>query len=316
MEEFAEKLTKNSFADKIFFCNSGAEAIECCIKAVRKYHDVTGRPNKFRIISFTGAFHGRTLAAIWASKRDPLIQEGFGPAVDGFDNVEFNDIEAVKEAITDETGAILIEPIQGDGGIRKADKNFLKQLRKICDEKNILLCFDEIQSGMGRTGKLFAHELYGVTPDILTSAKGIGGGFPLGACFFTKKAAQGMTFGTHGTTYGGNPLAMAVGNAVIDEILSQGFLDRVTESGNILKEKLINLARKYPRAIDEVRGEGLLLGIKFIPNNKEIARSLEDGGLLVAVASDNVVRLLPPLIINERHIEKAVDIIDNVCKKY
>lgn len=314
MQEFADKLTDNSFADTVFFCNSGAEAIECCIKTVRKYHDATGNPDRYRIITFTGAFHGRTLAAIWASKRDPMMQEGFGPAVEGFDNVEFNDMEAVKAAITDETAAILIEPVQGDGGVRVTDKEFMKALRKLCDKKGILLCLDEIQCGMGRTGTLFAYEQYGIKPDIVTCAKGIGGGFPLGACLMTEKAAKGMTPGTHGSTYGGNPLAMAVGKVVVEELMSNGFLENVLAMGNQFREGLELIARKNPDFIEEVRGVGLMLGIKCVTDNKEFVAKLEEGGLLAAPAADNVVRFLPPLIINERHVRKALDIIEAVCK--
>jgi acetylornithine/N-succinyldiaminopimelate aminotransferase len=316
MQELADLLTENSFADTVFFCNSGAESVECAIKMTRKYHDATGNPDKYRIITFTGAFHGRTLAAIWASKRDPLMQEGFGPPVEGFDNVEFGNIEAVKAAITPETGAILVEPIQGDGGIRPAGKEFLKQLRQLADEHGLLLCFDEIQCGMGRSGKFFAHELYGVTPDIVTSAKGIGGGFPLGACLATDKAAQGMTIGTHGSTYGGNPLAMAVGYAVVEELIKPEFLANVTLMGEVLKAGLESLAKKYPNVIAEARGLGLIQGLKLIPNNKEFGAKLEDEGLLVASAAENVIRLLPPLIINESQINDALAAIDKVCGGY
>ncbi len=316
MQEFADKITAKTFADSIFFCNSGAEAIECCIKTVRKYHDATGNPDKFRIITFEGAFHGRTLAAIWASKRDPLIQDGFGPPVDGFDNVPFGDLEAVKNAITDETAAILVEPIQGDGGIRPTSQEFLEGLREIADEHGLLLCFDEIQCGMGRTGKLFAHELYGVEPDILASAKGIGGGFPLGACLVSQKAAVGMTLGTHGSTYGGNPLAMAVGNAVFNEVSQAEFLENVVNMGDILKGKLEELAEKYPNVIKEVRGVGLLLGLQTVVNNKEFSAKAEGHGLLVPCASDNVVRLLPPLIIDESHINEAIESLSKTCEEY
>lgn len=316
MMELAGKLTDKTFADSMFFCNSGAEAIECCIKAVRRYHDETGNPEKYRIITFTGAFHGRTLAAIWASKRDPLIQEGFGPAVEGFDNVEFNSLDAVKAAITPETGAILVEPIQGDGGMRVCSEEFLKGLRKIADENGLLLCLDEIQTGMGRTGKLFAHELYGIKPDIMTSAKGIGGGFPLGACLFSEKVAATMKLGTHGSTYGGNPMAMAIGNAVFDEISKPDFLKHVSEMGAIFKDKLEKLAKKYPNVIREIRGKGLMLGIQFLPNNKEMVAKLESHGLLAPAAGDNIVRLLPPLIIDESHIDEAIDILDKVCREF
>lgn len=313
MKEFADLLTKNSFAETVFFCNSGAESIECAIKMVRKYHDADGHPNKFRIISFTGAFHGRTLAAIWASKRDPMMQEGFGPPVDGFDNVEFGNIEAVKAAITPETAAILVEPIQGDGGIRPAKREFLQQLRALADEYKLLLCFDEIQCGMGRSGKLFAHELYDVKPDIVTSAKGIGGGFPLGACLATAEAAKGMTSGTHGSTYGGNPLAMAVGRVVVSEVIKPEFLANVNKMGELLQKGLQGLAKKYPSIIKEARGLGLIQGLQVVPNNKEFGVKLEDAGLLVATAAENVVRLLPPLIVNEEQINEALAAIDKVC---
>jgi len=316
MKEFADLLTQNSFADTVFFCNSGAESIECAIKMMRKYHDATGNPDKFRIITFTGAFHGRTLAAIWASKRDPMMQEGFGPPVDGFDNVEFGNIEAVKAAITPETAAILVEPIQGDGGIRPAGAEFLKQLRQLADENGLLLCFDEIQCGMGRSGKLFAHELYGVKPDIVTSAKGIGGGFPLGACLATEKAAVGMTSGTHGSTYGGNPLAMAVGRVVVTEILKPEFLANVVKMGELLKVGLEKLAKKHPKVIVEARGLGLIQGLKLVPNAKEFAVKLEDAGLLVPTAAENVIRMLPPLIVEQKHIDEALTAIDKVCADY
>ncbi|MDB2414652.1 aspartate aminotransferase family protein [Rickettsiales bacterium] len=316
LNELADMITDNSFAEKVFFCNSGAEAIECSIKMIRKYHDATGNPNKFRIISFTGAFHGRTLAAIWASKRDKLMQEGFGPPVEGFDNVEFNNLEAVKSAITDETAAILVEPIQGDGGIRPCDKEFLQGLRKLADEHGLLLCFDEIQCGVGRTGSLYAYEQYGVTPDIMTTAKGIGGGFPLGACVATKKAAVGMTLGTHGSTYGGNPMAMAVGKAVLEEVIKPEFLQNVVKLGDLLKSELQKIADKYPQAIEEVRGKGLLLGIKVKSENKLFVEKLYDKGLLTAPAADNIVRLLPPLNIDENHVSEACKIIEQICEGF
>lgn len=314
MNEFSELLTKNTFADSMFFCNSGAEAIECCIKACRKYQDEIGKPDRYRIITFRGGFHGRTLAALWAGKRDSLMQDGFGPPVDGFDNVEFNDIEAVKGAITDKTAAILIEPIQGDGGIRVADKKFISELRKLCNSEGLLLCFDEIQSGVGRTGKLYAYEHFGITPDIMTTAKGIGGGFPLAACLFSEKAAQGMSIGTHGSTYGGNPLAMAVGKAVLEEVLSSGFLSEINKMGAMLKTGLEEVQSQYPQVIEEVRGIGLFLGLKLIPNNKEFVAKLQDLQMLAPPAADNIVRLLPPLVINERHVVKAISIIKEACE--
>lgn len=316
MQELANKLTKKTFADTVFFCNSGAEAIECLIKMVRKYHNVTGNTGKYKIITFSGAFHGRTLAAIWASKRDKLMQEGFGPPVEGFVNIPFGDIDAVKDAIIGETAGILVEPIQGDGGIRVPPAGFLKQLREICDEKKILLCFDEVQSGMGRSGRLFAHELYDVEPDIMASAKGIGGGFPLGACLATEKAAQGMTLGTHGSTYGGNALAMAVGNKVFDVISDPMFKVKVHEKGKRLKNGMLDLAMKFTDVIKEVRGEGLLLGLKVIPDNKEFIQKLEDNGLLNAAAGENVVRYLPPLNISDTEIDEALEKTAATCKEF
>lgn len=308
METYASRLTSLTFADTVFFCNSGVEAVECCFKMVRKYHDATGNPDRYRIITFTGAFHGRTLAAIWASKRDSNLQEGFGPPVDGFDLVEFNNIEAVRAAITPETGAILIEPIQGDGGVREAHREFLIQLRKLADEHGLLLCFDEIQTGMGRTGTLFAYGQYGVTPDIMTVAKGIGGGFPMGACLATERAAQGMVLGSHGSTYGGNPMAMAIGQAVLNEVTCPGFLEHVIAMGDLLKKGLLKLQKRYPNHIAEVRGRGLLLGLKIdnaIPC-KEVMAQLAETGLMVAPAADNTLRYLPPLIIQKRHVNRAL----------
>jgi acetylornithine/N-succinyldiaminopimelate aminotransferase len=309
MEEFASLLTSHTFADTVFFCNSGAEAIECCIKMVRKYHSSIGNPHKYRIITFDGAFHGRTLAALWASKRDPLMQEGFGPPVEGFDNIPFGDIEAVKRTITDETAAILIEPIQGDGGVRPAPAGFLTALRELCNHHGLLLCFDEIQCGMGRSGKLFAHEHYGVTPDIMPIAKGIGGGFPLGACLATEKAAHGMTTGTHGSTYGGNPMAMAIGKKVFETIQQKPFLNHVTQMGEKLKKGLEALALSCPNTIVEIRGTGLLLGIKCVQNNRELMEKIKEEGLLLAHAGDNVLRLLPPLIIEEHHVDESLKIL-------
>ncbi len=315
MKEFASDLTKNSFADTVFFGNSGAEAIECLIKMVRKYHDATGNPNKYRLITFTGAFHGRTLAALWASKRDPLIQDGFGPPVEGFDPVEFGNIEAVKNAIGPDTAGILVEVVQGDGGVRVATLDFILAFCKFCDENNLLLCIDEIQSGMGRTGKLFAHEHYGITPDIMTSAKGIGGGFPLGACLATKKAASGMTLGTHGSTYGGNPLAMKVGHEVFNIVNQKDFLANVKNNGEYFKAQLEIIKNNYPEIVKEIRGLGFLLGIQLTSDNKIMAKKLEEHGLLVASASENVIRLLPPLIVTKEQIDQALTIISATFKE-
>jgi acetylornithine/N-succinyldiaminopimelate aminotransferase len=319
LERLADRLCEHSFADKVFFCNSGAEAVECAIKMVRKYHDETGNPERFRIICFSGAFHGRTLATISASDREKVMK-GFEPPVDGFDHVPFNDLEAVKKAIGPETGGIMVEPIQGEGGIRPANPEFLKGLRKLCDEHGLLLVFDEIQCGMGRTGKFFAHELYGITPDILSSAKGIGGGFPLGACLATDKAAVGMKPGTHGSTYGSNPLAMAVGNAVMDVIADKAFLKKVAEMGAYLEQGLQKIKGGFPSnlkpVIEEIRGRGLMLGIKLTPPVADFVEKLRDRKLLAVGASDNVVRLLPPLIVEKQHIDNALEIIHDVCKEF
>lgn len=316
LKRLSERLIDATFADTVFFCNSGTEAVECAIKMVRKYHDDTGNPDRFHIITFRGAFHGRTLAAASASDREKCI-EGFNPPVEGFDNIPFGDIEAVKAAITPSTAAIMIEPIQGEGGIRTASKAFLQQLRQLADEHGLLLVFDEIQCGMGRTGKLFAHEWAEVTPDIMTVAKGIGGGFPLGACFATEKAAIGMTLGTHGSTYGGNPLAMAVGNAMADVILADGFLAEVERLGQVLKARLEEVIARYPAVIEvPIRGEGLMIGLKVTPPNKEMVEKLRDLGLLTVPAGENVIRILPPLIITEAHIDEAVAILEQVCKTY
>jgi acetylornithine/N-succinyldiaminopimelate aminotransferase len=314
MDALAKEITAQTFADKVFFCNSGAEAVECAIKMVRKYHDATGNPDKYRIITFTGAFHGRTLAAIWASKRDTMMQEGFGPPVEGFDNIPFHDIEAVKQAITPETGAILIEPIQGDGGIRMCDPVYLKALRQLCDEHGLLLCFDEIQCGYGRTGSLFAHQKMGVIPDIMTSAKGIGGGFPLGACLANDKAATGMTLGTHGSTYGGNALAMAVGKVVIDTVNQPAFLANVNERGAQLRTGLEALATSYPNVIKEVRGVGLMQGLQTVGLSKDFIATLQTHHLVAPAAADNVVRLLPALNITSAHVEEILTAIESACK--
>ncbi len=305
LERMAQRLVDHSFADKVFFCNSGAEAVECGLKMIRKYHDETGTPKKYRMIVFTGAFHGRTLATISASDRSKVMQ-GFEPAVEGFDHVEFNNLEAARKAVTPETGGILVEVIQGEGGVRAAAGEFLRGLRKLADEHGLLLFFDAVQCGMGRTGKLYAHEWHGVEPDILASAKGIGNGFPLGACLATDKAAIGMKPGTHGSTYGANPLAMAVGNAVLDIILAEGFLDHVVEVGEYLEKNLRQLMRRYPHIIEEVRGRGLMLGLKVKPDNAMLAEKLRENRLLTVPASDNVIRLLPPLIIEKSHVDEAV----------
>lgn len=307
LNNYAEKLTQATFADYVFFCNSGAESIEAVIKMIRRHFYVKNQAHKNRIITFAGAFHGRTIATISAAGKPKYI-EGFEPKLEGFDNVEFGNIEAVKNAITENTAGILIEPIQGEEGIRVADKKFIQDLRKICDEKGLLLAFDEVQCGMGRTGFLYAYEYYGVKPDLIGSAKGIAGGFPLGACLATENAASGMTVGVHGTTYGGNPLAMAVANAVLDEILNPSFLKNVQENGGLLKLELEKLKTEFPAVIDEIRGIGLMLGIKIndkIEHN-EIVKKMISNKLLTVPAGNNVIRIIPPLILEKHHIEEAI----------
>ena len=311
----AKRLVENTFADTVFFTNSGAEANETVIKMMRKYFDTVGFPNKYRIITFSGSFHGRTLATASASNRDKCIA-GFEPAVDGFDHVPFGDISAVRNTITQDTAGILIEPIQGEGGVIPAEKEFLQDLRDLADKHDILLAYDEIQCGVGRTGKLYAYEHYGVVPDILATAKGIGNGFPFGACLATEKAALGMTAGTHGSTYGGNPLAMAVGNAVLDLVLEKDFLPSVKEKADLLQKKLKDLHKKHKHVIDTTRGVGLMCGIKL--NHKleagKIVEQLRQEKLLTVPAGENTIRLLPPLIVQTKHINEAISILDTVFK--
>jgi acetylornithine/N-succinyldiaminopimelate aminotransferase len=303
--ELGRRLTEATFADKVFVANSGAEAIECAIKTARRFHYVNGAPERHRFVTFEGAFHGRTLAAIAAGGQKKYL-EGFGPPVEGFDQVPFGDLEAVKRALTPETAGILVEPIQGEGGVRVMEPQALRALRDLCDAHGLLLVLDEVQSGMGRTGRLFAHEWAGIAPDVMAIAKGIGGGFPLGACLATAEAAKGMTAGTHGTTFGGNPLACAVGNAVLNVVLAEGFLERVSRMGLLLKQKLAGLADAHGGAVEEVRGEGLLLGLKCRAANTDVVAAARGEGLLVAPAGENVVRLLPPLIVAEAEIEEGV----------
>jgi acetylornithine/N-succinyldiaminopimelate aminotransferase len=312
-DKLSKRLTELTFADKVFFCNSGAEAMECSIKMARKYFAAKGNPEKFHIITFEGAFHGRTTATIAAGGQQKYI-DGFGPKAPGFDQVPFNDKVALEAAITPETAAILIEPVQGEGGIRPVSNAFLKYLRELCDSRGLLLIFDEIQCGVGRTGKLFAHEWAGVTPDIMGIAKGIGGGFPLGACLATNEAASGMVAGTHGSTFGGNPLATAVGSAVLDVVTADGFLDNVKKQALFLKQQLARLKDEHPNVIEDIRGEGLMMGIKArVPNTELVAAALHEK-LLVIGAGDNVVRLLPPLVITQDDITEAVNKLDRACR--
>jgi acetylornithine/N-succinyldiaminopimelate aminotransferase len=315
-ERLASRLAEATFADQVFFCNSGVEAFEAAIKLVRKYHDDSGQPQRYRVITVDGAFHGRSLNAISAAGSEKLLK-GFAPQVDAFDHVGFNNTNELVNAITDETAAILVEPVQGDGGIRPADLQYLQALRRIADEHGLLLVFDEIQCGMGRTGKLFAYEWAGIAPDVMMSAKGLGGGMPIGACLATAEAAKGMTAGTHGSTFGGNPLATAVGNAVLDVMLEPGFLDGVDRVARDLWHRLQELAPKHAQVIQEVRGAGLMLGIRCGDSvtNAELGAALRDQGLLTVPAADNVVRLLPPLVIDESHVREAVDMIDAGCRR-
>jgi acetylornithine/N-succinyldiaminopimelate aminotransferase len=313
-EELANRLTAASFADKVFFTNSGAEALECAIKTARRYHYVSGHPERFRILTMEGAFHGRTLATIAAGGQAKYL-EGFGPKVDGFDQVPFGDVEAVKAAVTEETAAILVEPVQGEGGIRVLDFDTLRALRSLCDDQGLLLIFDEVQCGSGRTGKLFAHEWAGVEPDILAVAKGIGGGFPLGACLATDDAAKGMTAGTHGTTYGGNPLAMAVGNAVMEVITEPQFLEHVRDIALQLKQGLVAIVDRYPDVFSQARGLGLLTGLKCVVPNADVMNRLRDHNILTVVAGDNALRLLPPLIVTADEIRIALSGIETVARE-
>jgi acetylornithine/N-succinyldiaminopimelate aminotransferase len=311
-EKLARRLCEATFAERVFFTNSGAEANECAIKMARKYHAAKGHPERYRIVTFEGAFHGRTLATIAAGGQQKYI-DGFGPKVDGFDQVPFDDEAALMAAIGPETAALMIEPIQGEGGLRSVPMRVLKRLRELCDEHGLMLIFDEIQTGVGRTGKFFAYEHYGVAPDIMSIAKGIGGGFPMGACLATEEAAAGMTLGTHGTTFGGNPLAMAVGNAVLDVILAPGFLDHVQKTALRLRQSLAQLKDQHPQVIEEIRGEGLMLGLKLKTPNTDFVAQARAAGLLVVAAGDNVVRLLPPLIIGESEVAEAVARLDKAA---
>ncbi|GGG98682.1 acetylornithine aminotransferase [Glycocaulis albus] len=310
--ELAAKYCRNSFADRVFFTNSGTEAIECAIKTARHYHFVNGRPDRYRIITFTGAFHGRTYGGINAGG-NPAYLEGFGPRMEGFDSVPFGDHDALKAAVTEETAAILVEPVQGEGGVRALPDVCLRGLRELCDEHGLLLIYDEVQCGAGRTGKLWAHEWAGsAAPDIMAVAKGVGGGFPMGACLTTDDAGAHMVVGTHGSTFGGNPLAMAVGNVVYDELTAPGFMDHVVDISNFLHQQLHGLADTHSAKVEEVRGKGLLAGLKLKTGyvNKTLAKHARDHHLLIGAAGDNVARMAPPLIIEEAHARQAVEALD------
>ena len=303
-ERLADRLCAATFADKVFFCNSGAEACEGAIKLARRYHFAAGHPERWRIITFKGAFHGRTLATIAAAGNEKHL-EGFGQPADGFDIVALGDLEAVQKAIGPHTAGIMLEPVQGEGGVRVVDLPFLKAVRTLADQHGLLLILDEVQSGMGRTGKLFAHEWAGISPDVMAIAKGIGGGFPVGAFLATNEAAKGMVPGTHGSTFGGNPLAMAVGNAVLDAVLEPGFLEHVQAVSLRFKQELARIKDEFAGLVEEVRGRGLLIGLKVKPPYGDVVNALSAEKLLTVGAGDNVVRLLPPLNVTETEIAEA-----------
>ena len=314
-EAFAQRLIDNSFADTVFFTNSGAEAVECAIKTARRYHHHHGRPEKHDLISFTNAFHGRTMAAISATDQ-PKMTDGFAPLLPGFKVVEFDNLDAALAAVDENTAGFLVEPVQGEGGIRPASQAFMAGLRRVCDEKDLLLVLDEVQCGIARTGRLFAHEHYGIEPDILSSAKGIGGGFPLGACLATEKAAAGMVIGTHGSTYGGNPLAMAAGQAVFDVILEEGFMENVRAIGERLRGALEQMIPNHDHLFEGVRGLGLMLGVKMKTDSRAFVTYLREHGLLTVAAADNVMRVLPPLVIEEAHVTEFVERLSEAAREY
>lgn len=313
-ERLAQRLVNASFADTVFFCNSGAEAVEAGLKMARKYQDSIGNSGKYRVITCDNSFHGRTLATISAGGNDKH-REGFGPTVDAFDRVAFGNLNELRNAITEETAAILVEPIQGEGGIHPAEPEYFQRLRETADEFGLVLFFDEVQTGVGRTGKLFAHEWASITPDIVSTAKGLGGGFPVGACLATEKVAAAMGPGTHGSTFGGNPLAMAAANAVLDIVLENGFLDHVIEMGDLLQSELANLIQRHPAVLEEVRGGGLLVGAKAKIPNMDIVNALIVKGLLTVPAGDNVVRFIPPLTVDAGEIAEAMEIVNDVCEQ-
>lgn len=311
-ERLAQRLCAATFADKVLFVNSGAEAMEAAIKCARRFHYDNGQPDRFHIVTFEGAFHGRTLGTIAAGGQAKYL-EGFGPKAPGFDQVPAGDLDALKAVIGPQTAAIAIEPIQGEGGIREIQTDFLRALRRICDENGILLIFDEIQTGVGRTGKLFAHQWTGVEPDLMAVAKGIGGGFPMAACLATAETARALSPGTHGTTFGGNALAMAVGNAILDVVLGEGFLEEVSRKGLSFKQKLAGLVDGHPKVLDEVRGTGLMLGLKCAVPVGDYVAAARDAGLLAVPAGDNVVRIMPPLNMSEDEIAIAVERLDKAA---
>jgi acetylornithine/N-succinyldiaminopimelate aminotransferase len=314
-EAFAQRLVDLTFADTVFFTNSGAEAVECAIKTARRYHHAGGSPHRHDLITFKNAFHGRTMATISATDQ-PKLRDGFAPLLPGFKVVEFDDLEAALGAVDEHTAGFLVEPIQGEGGVRPASTEFMRGLREVCDEQDLMLVLDEVQCGVARTGYLYAHEYYGITPDIMASAKGIGGGFPMGACLATEKAARGMVVGTHGSTYGGNPLAMAAGQAVFDIVADPQFLEQVRASGERLRAALEQMIPNHDQLFEGVRGLGLMLGIKMKTDSRAFVAYLRTRGLLTVAAGDNVVRVLPPLTIEERHIREFVEGLSAAAADY
>ena len=316
-QRLAERLTANSFADTVFFNNSGAEAVELSIKVARKYQSETGHPERYRVIGCHGSFHGRSFATLAAAGAEGYLK-GFGPVMDGFDHVAFNNLNEMRAAVSDQTAAILVEPVQGEGGVRAPSADYLKGLRAICDEYGLVLVYDEVQCGMGRTGKLFAHEWAGVAPDVMAVAKALGNGFPIGACLATEKAAVGMVAGSHGSTFGGNPMAVACGNAVLDVMLEPSFFERTQRLARLLQNKLEALIGAYPKLFAELRGSGHLLGIRCQPalTAGDFVAKLRAEGLLCLTAGDNVLRILPPLIVGEREIEEGLGILHKVAKEW
>ena len=314
-EAFAQRLIDNSFADTVFFTNSGAEAVECAIKTARRYHHAKGNAHKHDLITFSNAFHGRTMATISATNQEKL-RDGFAPLLPGFKVVEFDNLEAALAAMDENTAGFLVEPVQGEGGIRPASKAFMKGLREACDANDLMLVLDEVQCGVARTGTLYAYEQYDIVPDILASAKGIGGGFPMGACLATEKAASGMVIGTHGSTYGGNPLAMAAGQAVFDVVANEEFLAHVRQMGERLRSALEQMIPNHDHLFESVRGMGLMLGIKMKTDSRAFVNWLRSRGLLTVAAGDNVMRILPPLNIEEQHVREFVDALSAAAADY
>jgi len=314
-EAFAQRLVDLTFADTVFFTNSGAEAVECSIKTARRYHHAKGNPHKHDLITFSNAFHGRTMATISATNQEKL-RDGFAPLLPGFKVVEFDNLDAALAAVDENTAGFLLEPVQGEGGIRPASHEFIAGLRAVCDENDLMLVFDEVQCGVARTGTLYAYEQYGVAPDIMASAKGIGGGFPLGACLATEKAASGMVIGTHGSTYGGNPLAMAAGQAVFDVVANDEFLANVRLMGERLRSALEQMIPNHDHLFDSVRGMGLMLGVKMKTDSRAFVNYLRTQGLLTVAAGDNVMRVLPPLTIDEANVREFVESLSAAAAQY